>query len=720
MTAACPGCLAERPAPAAAPPAADVALQLPGLRCAGCVTAAERALLAHPAVTAARVNLTLKRATVSTGGAVSAPVLAEHLAARGIEAHELDAARLEADDGARDLAMRLGVAGFAMMNVMLLSVAVWSGAADATRQMFHLISAAIAVPAVAFSARPFFASALGALRGGRLNMDVPISLAIALAVAMSLHEARAGGEHAWFDAALSLTFFLLAGRYLERRARGAARSAAAELAALEVPRAALLVDGAERVVDAARLRPGDLVRVRPGQRLPADGAVEAGASEIDRSLLTGETVPAAAAPGTAVAAGEVNLTGPLDVRVARAGADTALRRIAGLVAAAESARSRHASLADRAARVYAPAVHLLAAAALAGWWLGTGDLRLSLGVAVAVLIITCPCALGLAVPAVGAAASGRLFRRGLMITSDTALERLAEVDLVVFDKTGTLTEGRPVLAGAPPEEALALAAGLAAGSAHPLARALVAAAEARGIAPSPVAALRERPGLGVEGRHEGRRVRLGRAAWVGAPEPDGTATGLDDGRGAPLAFAFHDEPRAGAAEAVAGLRAMGLDVALLSGDGPRAVAALAERLGIEAFEAGVSPEDKAARVAALAAEGRRVLMVGDGLNDTAALAAAHASIAPATALDAARTVSDAVLMPGAFAALPEVLRTARAARARMRENLAIAAAYNAVAIPVALAGLATPLLAALAMSASSVSVSLNALRLGARARRTRA
>jgi Cu2+-exporting ATPase len=711
VSAACPARAAGPAEAAPVPGAGEVTLQLPGLHCAGCVSAAERALLSHPAVAAARVNLTLRRAVVSTGGGADAEGLVRHLAAKGIEAHELDAGRLDADGDARDLLIRLGVAGFAMMNVMLLSVAVWSGAADATRQLFHLISAAIAIPAVIYAARPFAVSALGALRGGRLNMDVPITLAIGLALLMSVHEARVGGHHAWFDAALSLTFFLLAGRYLERRARHAARSAAAELAALEVDRATLLVDGAERVVETTALRPGDVVRVRPGQRVPVDARIERGASETDRSALTGETVPADVAPGCELAAGEVNLTGPLDLRVLRAGEDSALARMTRLVAAAEAARSRHASLADRAARIYAPAVHLLALAALVGWWAGTVDLHRAIGVAVAVLIITCPCALGLAVPAVGAAASGRLFRRGVMLKSDTALERLAEIDTVVFDKTGTLTEGRPVLEGEPDPAALALAAGLARGSVHPLSRALVEAAEARGVVPAEAQAVAERPGLGVEGLVGGRRVRLGRAAWIGAPEGGGTACWLDAG-GEARAFRFRDAARPGAAEAVAGLRRLGLDVALLSGDGQDAVAALAREVGIEAFEAGVDPEGKARRVEAMTAEGRRVLMVGDGLNDTAALASAHASISPASALDAARTASDAVVMPRSLAVLPEIVRTARAARRRMGENIALSTLYNAVAVPVALAGLATPLLAALAMSSSSILVSINALRLG--------
>ena len=342
--------------------------------------------------------------------------------------------------------MRLGVAGFAMMNVMLLSVAVWSGATDATRDLFHWISAGIAIPTVGFSSQVFFKSAWSALRVRRLNMDVPISLAILLALGMSIYETMHSGAHAYFDAALSLTFFLLAGRYLDYRTRAVARSAAEELAALEVPRALRVVDGqADEQVPVSELEPGHIVRVVPGSRVPVDGIVTGGESELDRSLLTGESLPVAASPDSIVSAGEVNLTGPLTVRVTAAGRDSSLHRMADLVAIAETARNRYTSLADKAAAVYAPVVHLLSFAAFLFWFWYSGDWRMSMNIAVATLIITCPCALGLAVPAVTTAASGRLFKQGMLLKSATAMERLAEVDHVVFDKTGTLTEGKPAL-----------------------------------------------------------------------------------------------------------------------------------------------------------------------------------------------------------------------------------------------------------------------------------
>ena len=716
---ACPACAA---APAAedlaarALPEAKIALSLPTIHCAACISKIESGLTAHPGVRSARVNLTLKRASIDAAPDVTAEEMRGLVEGLGFEAHELDAGTLSAtstDRAGRELLMRLAVAGFAAMNVMLLSVSVWAGAEDATRDMFHWISAAIALPAIAFSGVPFFRNAWGALRHGRLNMDVPITLAIALAVVTSLWETALSGEHAYFDAAIALTFFLLAGRYLDHRTRAIARSAAEELTALEVPRAVRLRDGAEEMINVSELVLGDLIRVRPGGRMPVDGEIVTGTSEIDRSLLTGETRPVFAGQGQAVSAGEVNLTGPLTIRATAVGAETSLHRMADLVAIAESGRSRYTSLADRAAKLYAPGVHILSGLAFAGWYLATWDPRTALNIAAAVLIITCPCALGLAVPAVTTAASGRLFRRGMLIKHETALERLAQVDTVVFDKTGTLTAGMPRLDGIEtlPREAVSVARALAEASSHPLALALAAAARDAGIDAAAVTDLSELPGYGTKGVYQGREVRLGRASWTRAEALPQTATFLDTGDGAPVAFPFTDALRPGAEEAVAALLADGARVILMSGDSEPAVAALAQRLGITEWTSQALPADKSARVEALREAGAHVLMVGDGLNDTAALAAAHVSISPASALDAARVASDIVLLGNDLAPIAAACGTARTATRRIRENFRIATVYNIVAVPLAVAGLATPLIAALAMSASSITVSLNALRL---------
>ncbi len=716
--AACPACVAApiRPIEAPAAKTPGIALSLPTIHCQGCISTVERGLNAHPDVRGARVNLTLKRAVIDAAPGVTAQELVTLLEGLGYEAHELDVATLTrtgADVAGRDLLMRLAVAGFAAMNVMLLSVAVWSGATDATRDMFHWISAAIAFPAIGFSAQPFFRNAWSALRAGHLNMDVPITLAIVLSMLTSLWETSLSGQHAYFDAALALTFFLLGGRYLDHRTRALARSAARELAALEVPRAFRVTDGQEVEVPAAKLRIGDLIRVRPGGRMPVDGEITEGRSEIDRSLLTGETLPVFAEPGLAVSAGEVNLTGPLTIRANAVGQDTSLHRMTDLVAIAESGRSRYTSLADRAARIYAPGVHILSALAFVGWLVATGDARLALNIAVAVLIITCPCALGLAVPAVTTAASGRLFRKGMLIKHATALERLAQVDTVVFDKTGTLTAGAPDLTnlGDHSRRDLSVALALAQGSSHPLSQSLARAALAAGIAPADVTGIAEVPGYGTQGSWQGHPVRLGRPGWAGGAPEAVTTAWLSIGDDPARAFRFADALREGADAAVSALRDAGMRVMLISGDTAAPVAALATRLGIEDWQAGALPGDKADRIRALQKQGRKVLMVGDGLNDTAALSLAHASISPASALDAARVASDIVLLGGDLRPIASACVTARQATRRITENFRIAIVYNIIAVPLAMAGLATPLFAALAMSASSITVSLNALRL---------
>ncbi|MDB6176153.1 heavy metal translocating P-type ATPase [Paracoccus sp. Z330] len=693
-------------------------LSLPTVHCAVCISDVERALMAVPGVRHARVNLTLRRVRVEAPGLVADDLLPV-LEKIGYEAHELDPAALDGagtDRVGRDLLMRIGIAGFAMMNIMILSVAVWAGADAASRDMFHWISAAIALPTIAFAGQPFFSSAQSALRAGRLGMDVPISLALILATAISLYETRNSGHHAYFDAAVMLCFFLLIGRYLDHRTRAIARSAAAELSALEVPRATVLHDGTEQIVPVAQLRPGDLVRVLPGTRVPADGNIVDGQSEIDRALLTGETLPVVAAAGDGLSAGEINLTGPLLMRVTAAGSDSSLARLTALVEAAETARGRYTSLAERASRAYAPVVHVMALASFVAWFQATGDLRHAVNIAAAVLIITCPCALGLAVPAVVTAASGRLFGKGLLIKNGTALERLAQIDTVVFDKTGTLTMGRPTLIapGQVPSDIAPVIVALARASSHPLSQALVTALAQ--YAPASVSDIREMPGYGVMATWKGRQVRLGRADWLMAGDDPDVRPGMStwfsiEGQGAPVRLDFADALRPGSEECVSRLGKLGLNVILLSGDRPAAVADLAAKLSIQNYHAAVDPPGKAAVVAGLEGQGHHVLMVGDGLNDTAALARAHVSISPATALDAARVASDMVLTGQDLSPVADAVATAVRATRRIKENFAISILYNVVAVPIAVAGFATPLIAALAMSASSITVTLNALRL---------
>lgn len=704
--AACPACATAPMAEAAAQDAHfDMALSLPGIHCAGCIGKVERGLSTIPGVRAARVNLSLKRVSIATD--LPEDQIVSHLADMGYEAHPLNLETLETrtDRAGRALLLRLGVAGFAMMNVMLLSVAVWSGATDATRDLFHLISAAIALPVVAYSGQPFFRNAWTAIRAGGLNMDVPISLAILLAAGMSLFETLNGGRHAYFDAALSLTFFLLIGRYLDHRTRSAARSAAKELSALEVHSASRVRDGVVATVPLDALVVGDELQIATGMRVPVDGQLLSAEATTDRAFLTGESDPAMSVRGADISAGEVNLGAPFRITATAVGNDTTLRRVAALVDRAENARNRYTSLADRAARIYAPAVHLLAFAAFVAWYAIGGDLRHALNIAIAVLIITCPCALGLAVPAVSTAAIGKLYSLGFLVKSGTALERLAEVDMAIFDKTGTLTVpgiGANLQALSDSDRGIALA--LAQASEHPMSRAVQRALA--GHAPADLTGITEHPGDGVSAQWNGQEVRLGRGAWLGA---DFDGLGLRVGN-TNTEIPQTEALRPGISAAIPALRAKGLDLMILTGDRDARAETVGANLGIADIRAGVSTEAKHDLLASLPDTGRRAVMVGDGLNDAASLAAAHASIAPSTALDATRNAADIVVLRDDFSDLPTVFATARSASRLSRQNFAIAAAYNFVAVPIALAGFATPLIAALAMSASSLTVLANALR----------
>ena len=701
MIAACPAC-------AAAPLAAELAegpvkqFSLPSIHCAACIGKIERGLRDVPGVSGVRVNLSLKRLSLS--GSVDADHITSVLTDLGFEAYPLDLEALNAarDDQGRALLTRMAVAGFAMMNVMLLSVAVWSGAADATRDLFHLISAAIALPVVAYSGQPFFQNAYRALSVKRLNMDVPISLAIILAAGMSLFETLNSGAHAYFDAALSLTFFLLIGRYMDHQTRSAARSAAKELTALEVQTAERITQSGTQTVKATSLNIGDDILVPSGARVPVDGTVMSDHGLMDRALLTGESAAVRIGQGDVLQAGEINLGAPLTLKATAVGQDTSLRRMAALIETAENGRNSYTALADKAAQIYAPAVHLLAFFAFIGWSIATGDMRHALNVAIAVLIITCPCALGLAVPAVSTAAISRLFSAGFLVKHATALERIAEVDHIVFDKTGTLTTPVIDLPEMSDAQTRGIAKALAAASHHPMSKALLSSLQDSKTVE--LSQINEVTGRGVEGNFHGQTVRLGQGAWLGA---EFAGLGLKIGAATAIELNVSEALREGVTDALARID---FPAEIVTGDSFEPAQRLAQKVALPVTST-ARPEEKLARLEELATQGHHVLMVGDGLNDTAALASAHASIAPSTALEASRNAADIVILKSSFAELPLVIAVAKASRMLSKQNFAIAALYNMIAVPIALAGYATPLAAALAMSLSSITVLLNSQRM---------
>lgn len=692
-------------------------LLVKGARCAACMAKIEGGVTALPGVSSARLNLTSGKLTVGFEGRSGDPGrVMSTLEKLGYEAAPYDPGQAAAaqDLEGRRLTLALGVAAFGAGNAMMFSVPIWAGLfgqelGPASLTMMQWASGLIATPCALYAGMPFFQSAWRSLRVGRANMDVPISIGVLLSLAISFVETLLHGRDTYFDAAISLLFLLLIGRWLDHTLRSRARGAAADLLAMQAPAATVLTpDGGQHRRPLAEITVGDLILVRPGERLPVDARVEAGASQLDNALLTGESHAVAVGRGDVCRAGALNLSGMLTLRAEARSDDSAVAAIARLVEAGAQSKSRYVRLADRAAAMYVPVVHSAAALTFVlGWGLGLGP-REALLRAVAVLIITCPCALGLAVPAVQVAASARLFRKQVLVKSGAALERLAEVSHVVFDKTGVLTLGRPTLIDAVPS-AVALASPLARASSHPLARALAAQDGGNDLAQDVV----ETAGQGVEGVIHGRRARLGRASFVGAQGAEGSETELWFGfeGDTKIRFRFADSLRPDARQTIADLRARGLSVEILSGDLPDAVRTVAEAVDVRHWRGGMTPTDKAAWVESLARVGHRSLMVGDGLNDTAALATAHAAMAPGTALDASQNAADLVFSGEGLGAVVTAIDVARAARRRALENFGFSALYNLIAAPAAMLGLINPFVAALAMSGSSLVVTLNALRM---------
>lgn len=704
---------------------AHMELAVEGVGCASCIRKIESGLKQVRGIVGARLNFTDRRLAVEwRDGELAAWDVIQALQRIGYQAHPFRSARVESDEAghARWLLRCLAVAGFAAMNIMLLSVSVWSGHVSdmgpEVRDFFHWLSALIALPAAGYAGQPFFQSAMRAIRTRQLNMDVPISIGVVVALAMSLVETASHAEHAYFDSAIMLLFFLLCGRYLDHAMRRRTRAAAGNLAALRAEIAHRLSgDGMLVAVPVAALQPGDRLLVRPGERVPADGVIISGASEVDESLVTGETARRSAGAGATIYAGSMNFSGALVIKVTAAGACSLIDEVQRLLDKATEAKSHIVRLADRAARFYAPVVHAAAALTVVGWLLAGATAHDAIVTGIAVLIITCPCALALAIPAVQVVASGALFKAGVVLNTGDAIERLGEVNTIAFDKTGTLTLPEPRVdnAAAVAPVLLECAARLALSSRHPLAVAL--AREARERAPYEGAV--EEPGQGVRVTIDGAEARLGSPAFCGLAEcaqPQGaetsTITFCHAGRSA--TFQIRQKLRPDAVTTMHALAAQGYDLYILSGDRPEAVAPVAEALGVWAWQGGLKPADKIAFIKTLKDEGRRVLMVGDGLNDAPALASAHVSLSPISAADITQAQADAVFLGERLTPVREALATAGRARKLMMQNLWLAVIYNAIAVPVAIAGHVTPLIAAAAMSGSSILVTLNALR----ARRT--
>jgi Cu2+-exporting ATPase len=694
-------------------------LSVPDMHCGACLHKIETGLETLTGVRRARANLTARRVTVCWTGDNPPPLLAA-LADLGYRAHLYDFAAGSKDPALSHLLRALGVAGFASSNIMLLSVSIWSGADPETRNLFHWISALIALPTLIFSGQVFFLSAWRSLRHGRTNMDVPVSIGVLLTFGLSLYETVQHGPYAYFDAAVSLLFFLLIGRTLDHVMRDRARQAVSGLARLS-PRGGMIVrpDGTRMFVPLGEIEPGMSILVAAGERVPVDGRVTEGSSTIDRSLVSGESEPQPAIQGTELQAGTLNLTRPLTMVASTAASDSFLAKMMLMMEAAETGRSSYRRIADRAARLYAPVVHTTALMAFAGWMIAGSDAHRAITIAIAVLIITCPCALGLAVPMVHVMAARRLFDKGVMIRDGSALERLAHVDTVIFDKTGTITTGQPELniAADANQRTRNIAASLASHSQHPYSRAL------RFLGDETIAfdAISELPGLGLQAQVGSIVYRLGRPDWCLAAPPsdrDESEPVLLSANGQRITgFRIDDQLRPGTRRAFVDLSALGLRQIIVSGDTAKRIHDIAADLGVP-YIAGARPAEKVRVIEEAKASGKGVLMVGDGLNDAPALAAADVSIAPATAADIGRNAADLVFLREDLDAVPFAIEVSRRANTLVQQNFGLAIAYNIVAIPVAVMGYVTPLVAAIAMSLSSILVVANAMRLN-RATQTR-
>jgi Cu2+-exporting ATPase len=708
-------------------------LAIQDMYCPACSLTVEEALLATPGVESVQVNgATATARVVWTPGAARPSLWVEALKRVGygaLPAGDLLAAAPRLQEQRR-LLWRWLVAGFCMMQVMMYAYPSYiAEPGDITPDVQALLRWAswiLTLPVILFSSRPFFSSALRDVRARTIGMDVPVALGILIAFAAStaatFDPQGPLGHEVWFDSVTMFVFFLLSGRLLEQRLRD--RTAGALQALMRTLPETVereTAPGEFESVAVRRLRLGDRIRVRAGEVFPADGTILEGASSVNEALLTGEATPLARRAGHMVVAGSHNLSGTVLVRVDRTGKDTRFAEIVALMERASVDKPRIAQLADRAARPFLFAV-LLAAGAAAWWWWPQGPGH-ALGIAVAVLIVTCPCALSLATPAATLAGAGALARRGVLVRRLEALEGAAAVDTVVFDKTGTLTQdqmgvtGIRARAGVAPGEALRLAAALARQSLHPVSRAIASAAGSVGWHATNVT---DTSGQGVQGEVTGetgwqpRRLRLGSAAFCGvAPSPDaqGTHVHLSDEEGWLATFTLDETLRPNARQALGTLTRMGLQVQLLSGDAPAAVERLAWRAGIENAWGAQSPEDKLAHVANAQEVGHRVAMVGDGMNDGPVLARADISIAMGQGVPIAQAQSDFVVLGGQLDRVALLLAHARRTRSVVRQNLAWAAAYNFVCIPLALAGYMPPWLAGLGMAASSLFVVLNAARL---------
>lgn len=709
-------------------------LILEGITCAACIWLNERHLAALPGVLEVAINYTTHRARVKwDNGQIRLSEILEAVSRIGYLAHPYDPNRQQQllEQERRLHIRRLGLAGVLGMQVMMIAVALYlgafSGIEEHFRQFFHWVSLGLTLPVMLYSAQPFFRTAWRDVRRLQAGMDVPVSIGILVAFAGSIYATFTGHGEVYYDSVCMFVFFLLTGRYFELVARKRAAEAS-ETLVRSVPAMATRLgsNNEENLVAVAELIVGDRVRVRPGETVPADGLILEGQSSMDESLLTGESLPVKRGRHERVVGGAINIESPLLIRIEQVGQDTVLSSILRLLDRAQTEKPRITQLADRTAAWFVFAVLLLAGGVAAYWW--QVDPAHWLPITVSVLVVTCPCALSLATPTAVTAATGKLILSGLLATRGHALETLARATHIVFDKTGTLTHGTlnlvasEVSKGHDADACLAIAAALETGSEHPIARAIRHKAGANGL---PAAEIRNTPGAGLTGQVNGQRYWLGTPLFVEQQSGQqcdsralqtlrtsgNTVIALGNGQAVLALFAFGDTLRDDAAEAVAALKAAGKQVVLLSGDHLAVVQHVAGKIGIDEVYGDLLPGDKLAHVRHLQKQGAVVAMVGDGINDAPVLAAAQVSIAMGGGTQLAAASADMLLLSDRLTGLVEGLNMAKRMLWVIRQNLFWALTYNLLALPAAAAGYIAPWMAALGMSASSLIVVGNALRL---------
>ncbi len=709
----------------------EAQLLIGGITCAACIWLLEQHLARLPGVVSFTVNHSTQRARLVWSpdqARLSDLLVAIHELGYTASPYHADEAELELKKESRSAIIRLCVAGIGTMQSMMLAVPLYFGMINGLSpefiQLFRWFSLLVATPVVLYSARPFFGNAIRDLCSRHLTMDVPVAVAIGLAYLASTWVTFTGGDEVYFESVCMFTFFLSLGRFIETRARYRAGLTGKALGSYQPRVATRLTGGEAELVAAHQLRPGDRIRVKPGETLAVDGVVVAGRSTLNEAALTGEYLPEFHESGSEVFAGSVNGESPLEVEIHRTGARTRLSGILRILDRVQSEKPRVAAMADRIAGVFVSRVLLIAPLVWLGWWLAGADNAFD--ITLSVLVVTCPCALSLATPTAITSATLRLRRLGFLPTRGHTLESLGNIDTVVFDKTGTLTEGHlrlvatQLLGDLPEDQIQAIAAGLECHSEHPIAQAF------SGCPAAGVDDVHNHIGQGLTGHWRGQPVVIGHREFVmerceAMTGAGGTGQALNSDHGIDVwlavngtveaCFTIDDRVRDDARAAVRGLQNIGIETVMLSGDRSGHVTRIADELGIDQAIGGASPEDKLAHLQQLAAGDRRIMMVGDGLNDLPSMAGATVSVAMGSATDLTQLQADAVLLSGRLSQLASAVEASQATRRIIRQNMMWALGYNLVALPLAAAGLVPPWLAAIGMSLSSLVVVLNALRL---------